>query len=57
MSVYQSPLGMGVSKNPIIDSPYVASLDLGGSLVIEDGITTEDGVYITTEDGINIATE
>ena len=58
MSVWQTPLGLGIINNPLLDSPYSAEYNIGsGFPPALDGLLTEDGVFILTEDLSFILTE
>ena len=51
--------GFDVSDNPIIDSPFIANSNQGGTPTpgVKEIITTESGIWLTTESGIALTTE
>ena len=59
MSIFNTPLGMGIRDNPIKESPFVINADIidfplpGGAFELSteagDPILTEGGEFITTE--------
>lgn len=57
MGVLQTPLGMNVVDNPIVDSPYIETWEIGSGGMAQDGILTEGGAFILTEGGDNLTTE
>jgi len=58
MSIWTTPLGMGVTQNPVIESPYVNEYVFGEEFnPAPDGILTENGYFILTENGDYLSTE
>ena len=60
MSTWQTALGINVIQNPLVDSPYVVQLNIGGSVPpppVGDEILTEGGTFILTEGGSLLNTE
>ena len=60
MSVWQTALGMNVVNNPLVDSPYVDQMDIGGSVPpspVGNELLTEGGTFILTEGGSFLNTE
>jgi len=60
MSVWQTALGINVIQNPLVDSPYVDQMDIGGSVpppILGKEILTESGIFILTEGGSFLDTE
>ena len=59
MSVWTTPLGINLTNNPLIDSPFVNQEDIGLSLPAPGAsdLTTEGGSFILTEGGDFLTTE
>lgn len=59
MSFFTGTLGMGVTRNPLTDSPYVQQSDIGSGMPPPaiDGILTEGGTFILTEGGTYLESE
>lgn len=59
MSVWDNPLGLSVVDSPLVDSPFVAQLNVGTSypFTSDDSLLTEGGVFILTEGGDFLTTE
>lgn len=60
MSVWQTALAMNVINNPLVDSPYVDQLNIGGVVpppILGKEILTESGIFILTEGGAFLDTE
>jgi hypothetical protein len=56
MSIYNNKIAYGVVENPIIDSPYVASLNIGSATPppVEDFFLLLDGSNFLLLDGENL---
>lgn len=59
MSVWNVPFSMSVSNNPITDSLYVESQNVGFDYPVpgEGNLMTEGGTFILTEGLVNLSTE
>lgn len=58
MSVWNTPLGIGVIDNPVMDSVFVDQFNTGGGIVPQqDGLLTEGGAFILIENGDFLTTE
>ncbi len=60
MSIWQTPLGINIANNPLVDSPYVDQMDIGASTPLPplgNELLTEGGKFILTEGGIFLDTE